>query len=257
MKPLNNILLLFLLTISANAKSINIHINNIKMGQGDEISKYDTVTLHYKGWLSNGVLFDDTYQRNKPIVVTRGTSKILPGWELALNDMKVGGIREFTVPPSLAFGKHGVPGVIPKNETLKFLIEVIATKKPPFTSINKLQLETLMKTESIYLIDIRREDEWISTGVIKDSILLTAFDKHDQFNKSFRQDLDGLIQPNSKIVLICRSGRRTGLIARALVEQAGFKNVFNLADGINGWKEVGGKLTRSCPKLDYGSTCSD
>ena len=89
------------------------------------------------------------------------------------------------------------------------------------------------------ILDIRRPEEWLKTGVIKGSYKLTAFDKSGRFNRSFPPELSKISSPVEPIVIICRSGNRSSIIANMLAEQAGYRNVYNVAGGILKWIKTG------------------
>lgn len=82
------------------------------------------------------------------------------------------------------------------------------------------------------LVDIRKPEEWRSTGVIAGCYLLTFTDA----------DIDGwlaalarIAAPDDDLVLVCRSGRRTGIILDFLHSQTPYRQAQHLADGILGW----------------------
>ena len=89
-------------------------------------------------------------------------------------------------------------------------------------------------------IDIRREEEWKETGVLKGSHKITAFTKdgkiHPEFPKKF---FDLITDIDTPILLYCRTGNRTGVLGKALIDQIGQTNVNHLSDGIVGWKKQG------------------
>lgn len=100
-----------------------------KFGKGDEVKVGDVVTVHYKGWLSDGTVFDTSRRGSgDPLVFRVGMGEVIRGWDEGLVGMKVGGIRELTIPPDLAYGSRQV-GPIPANSTLHFEVEVMDTKR--------------------------------------------------------------------------------------------------------------------------------
>jgi FKBP-type peptidyl-prolyl cis-trans isomerase len=118
---------------------------DVKLGGGQLPRKSWLIVLHYKAY-ANGELFEDTYERNKPIVTLYGsrpfTGGLNKGVELALSTMKAGGQRVVTIPPELGFGEKGavlrptlhVPGKdgrIPGNSTLKYELELVRVSIPP------------------------------------------------------------------------------------------------------------------------------
>lgn len=86
------------------------------------------------------------------------------------------------------------------------------------------------------LVDIRREEEWHSTGIVQGSHLLTFFaaDGSSQPAEWLTQ-LDRLVPAEQPLALICRTGYRTGLICDFLVEVSKREKIYNLTRGIFGW----------------------
>jgi rhodanese-related sulfurtransferase len=84
-------------------------------------------------------------------------------------------------------------------------------------------------------VDIRRSVEWDQTGVVPKSILLTFFDKKGNYNfDKWYENLRLKINDGKPIILICRSGRRTRIIAEMMNKK--FDNViYNAKYGINSW----------------------
>lgn len=91
---------------------------DIQPGTGAEAKKGDTVSVQYSGWLTNGKLFDSS--RGRPFTFTIGAGQVIKGWEEGVAGMKIGGKRQLKIPPELAYGAGGYPGVIPPNSTLIF-----------------------------------------------------------------------------------------------------------------------------------------
>lgn len=93
-------------------------------GQGESPRADDTVLVHYEGRLSDGTVFDSSYQRGQPAVF--GVSDVIPGWTEGLQLMRPGGKARFTIPPQLGYGASGAGGVIPPNSVLVFDVELLA-----------------------------------------------------------------------------------------------------------------------------------
>lgn len=96
-------------------------------GKGASPKKDDVVKVHYKGTLTNGEQFDSSYDRGQPAEFPVGG--VIPGWTEALQLMKVGGKAKLFIPPELAYGPSGRPG-IPPNSVLLFDVELIEIVKP-------------------------------------------------------------------------------------------------------------------------------
>ena len=98
----------------------------LKEGKGKSPKSSDTVTVHYEGKLTNGTDFDSSYTRGKPTQFK--VNAVIKGWTEALVSMKKGSKWEIFIPPELAYGSKGVPGVIPPNSVLIFKVELIKVK---------------------------------------------------------------------------------------------------------------------------------
>ncbi|PIJ51228.1 FKBP-type peptidyl-prolyl cis-trans isomerase FkpA [Erwinia sp. OLTSP20] len=96
-----------------------------KAGTGDEPKDSDTVVVNYKGTLIDGTEFDNSYTRGEPLSFR--LDGVIPGWTEGLKHVKKGGKIKLVIPPNLAYGKNGVPG-IPPNSTLVFDVELLDIK---------------------------------------------------------------------------------------------------------------------------------
>jgi len=99
--------------------------------------------------------------------------------------------------------------------------------------IDNEKLQSLIE-EGIPVVDVRRLDEWKTTGVIDGSHLLTFFDEKGQFDaEKWFGDLSGLINPEEPFVLICHSGARSLAVGDWLGKN--FDKVYNVKSGISSW----------------------
>lgn len=97
---------------------------DLVVGDGAEATASSTVTVHYSGrsW-SDGSTFDSSWLRGEP--ATFPLANLIPGWQVGIPGMKVGGTRLLIIPPDLGYGAQG-GGSIKPNETLVFVIELKA-----------------------------------------------------------------------------------------------------------------------------------
>ncbi len=97
----------------------------IQKGSGKQPQKGQLVSVHYKGQLTDGTVFDSSYKRNQPIEFPIGTGKVIPGWDEGIALLKEGDKARFVIPSELAYGNQGAGGVIPPGATLIFDVELV------------------------------------------------------------------------------------------------------------------------------------
>ncbi len=108
--------------------SEKVKMEDLKVGEGKEVKPGDTVSVNYKGTLTNGKQFDSSYDRGTPFETKIGVGAVIKGWDEGIVGMKVGGKRKLTVPPSLGYGPAGAGDSIPPNSTLIFEVELLSIK---------------------------------------------------------------------------------------------------------------------------------
>jgi len=98
---------------------------DISEGEGAAVEGGQTVSVHYTGWLTDGVKFDSSKDRDQPFQFPLGAGHVIKGWDEGVQGMKTGGVRKLMIPPQLGYGAHGAGGVIPPNATLVFEVELL------------------------------------------------------------------------------------------------------------------------------------
>lgn len=107
--------------------STGLQYGDIRVGCGATPRRGQIVTIEYSGWLSNGTLFDTSRTpARQAFSFPLAASRVIPGVDLGVATMRVGGKRRLVVPPFLAYGPQGVPPVIPPSATLIFDVELIS-----------------------------------------------------------------------------------------------------------------------------------
>jgi FKBP-type peptidyl-prolyl cis-trans isomerase len=97
------------------------------VGAGPQPKPGDDILVNYTGRFLNGKIFDSSVGR-APFELHLGQGQVIKGWDEGLATMHVGGKRKLTIPPNLAYGAAGYPGVIPPNSTLTFDVELLKIK---------------------------------------------------------------------------------------------------------------------------------
>jgi FKBP-type peptidyl-prolyl cis-trans isomerase FklB len=98
----------------------------LEHGSGDSPGAEDTVTVHYRGSLTDGSEFDSSYRRGQP--ATFAVNRVIAGWTEALQLMREGDKWQLFIPPGLAYGERGAGSRIPPNSALVFEVELIDVK---------------------------------------------------------------------------------------------------------------------------------
>ena len=107
-----------------------VKTTDIKVGTGDEVSNSEFIdyAAYYVGWLKDGTVFDSSFddfsnptKLKSPLI---GNASMIEGWKMGIVGMKIGGIREISIPSQLAYGDQD-NGDIPANSSLKFIVMLI------------------------------------------------------------------------------------------------------------------------------------
>ena len=120
---------------------------------------------------------------------------------------------------------------------IKFIFCFLITIKLAFAEIVDVNNEqiTELSNSNIPIVDVRRSSEWQQTGIVPNSILLTFFDEEGDYNyHQWYEKLRLEIDESKPVILICRSGKRSKIIAQMMNEN--FDHViYNAKRGIISW----------------------
>lgn len=104
---------------------------DVKVGDGTEAKLGDTVSVLYVGRLQDGTVFDSSAaHNNEPLKFTLGAQGIIPGFQIGVNGMRVGGERLLSIPATLGYGAQDVKDpsgkiIIPANSTIIFDVQLV------------------------------------------------------------------------------------------------------------------------------------
>ncbi len=96
-------------------------------GHGRPVHNGDTVVVQDTGvvWRT-GTVFDSSWARGFPESFVLGSGQVIPGWEAGLGGLPVGSRVLLVLPPSLGYGQAGNPPDVRANDTLVFVIDILA-----------------------------------------------------------------------------------------------------------------------------------
>jgi peptidylprolyl isomerase len=114
-------------TVPAGQPPVELTVEDLHEGTGAEAAAGSNVSVHYVGvsW-SNGQQFDSSWDRGDHFRFRLGAGQVISGWDSGVAGMRVGGRRRLTIPPHLGYGSRGAGGVIKANETLVFVVDLVA-----------------------------------------------------------------------------------------------------------------------------------
>lgn len=117
-------------TTGTSTPAQQVQGQEVKVGTGAEAKPGMVVTVEYVGKLTDGTVFDSSESHKQPLVFTLGSQGIIPGFQIGVNTMKVGGERLLAIPPALAYGDQKF-GIIPPNSTLIFDVKLTKVEAAP------------------------------------------------------------------------------------------------------------------------------
>lgn len=110
---------------------------DLKKGDGDKIedgTQNIDYSAYYIGWLSDGTIFDSSLNNTSNPTALKfpltGSTSMIQGWLEGISGMRIGGVREITIPSVLGYGETD-NGVIPANSPLKFIVMLVPLKEEP------------------------------------------------------------------------------------------------------------------------------
>jgi FKBP-type peptidyl-prolyl cis-trans isomerase len=106
--------------------STKVIMDKVIEGDGKTIPKKgNVVTVHYTGTLPDGSVFDSTELRKKPFKFRVDSGEVIKGWDEGIKNMSKGERSKMTIPPQLAYGEKGFPGLIPGRTSITFEVTLL------------------------------------------------------------------------------------------------------------------------------------
>lgn len=141
----------------ASANSNGVQTRDLLKGTGEKLGEDDTDYLaYYIGWCADETIFDSSLDNTKsPASFNKALNAslgMIEGWNVGVIGMRLGGVREITVPGELAYGDSmEICGGY--NKPLKFLVMVVANEDPLKTVASELDIAYLKLQYANYGID--------------------------------------------------------------------------------------------------------
>ncbi|KAL2498779.1 Photosynthetic NDH subunit of lumenal location 4 [Abeliophyllum distichum] len=109
---------------------------DLDVGSGEEVPFAQLINIHYTARFADGIVFDSSYKRARPLTMRLGMGKVIKGLDQGIlggggvPPMQVGGKRKLQIPPHLAYGPEPAGCFsgdcnIPANATLVYDIKFV------------------------------------------------------------------------------------------------------------------------------------
>ena len=131
------------------------------------------------------------------------------------------------------------------NLTIAFFILLFSTQLfAEIIEVDNNKIKILMES-GVPLIDIRTENEWYETGVIRQSHLITFFDIEGKSNvEKWMFELEKIASKKDSVIIICRSGRRSRIVSNFLDQEVNFSNIYHATNGMISWIDSKNKIVK-------------
>lgn len=116
--------------------------------------------------------------------------------------------------------------------------------EPPYSNVDNAQLKALL-AQGVPIYDVRRPEEWRSTGVVAGSRKLTFVDGSGRLDPDFIPTFTREVGREQPVIIICRTGNRTESLAWELMQKMGYTRVYNVRDGISRWISAGNPVVKN------------
>lgn len=130
---------------------------------------------------------------------------------------------------------------LPRSIPLLFSALLLAASpaRAEVVHVDNVEFQRLLK-DGVKVVDIRTPGEWRQTGVVAGSRLVQFVDERGRVDPDvFAQQLNAAVPAAEPVILICRSGNRTGKAAQLLSSKYPQRKIYNVRDGLIGWNKAG------------------
>lgn len=129
--------------------------------------------------------------------------------------------------------------IAPPSIALALALAVVSAADAEVVHVGNAELQDLLR-QGVTIVDIRTPGEWRQTGVVAGSQLVQFVDEKGRVDfDAFAHQIDAVADPAKPVVLICRSGNRTGKAAQMLDARTPQRRIYNVREGLVGWNKAG------------------
>ena len=229
----------------SHAQPADLVIEDQVIGEGELAVRHARISVHYTGRLEDGTKFDSSVDRNQPFQFLLGVGQVIQGWDQGFAGMRVGGKRRLTIPSHLAYGEQG-QGTIPPNATLVFEVELLGVLPPPYETLTPAQVADEAGGENTMIVDIRNDKVARESGVIDNSVVISAFAEDGGILPDFRERLIAGVPTDKRVIIVDGDGVIAADLA-LLMGNAEWSEVGYLDGGIEAWQKAEQKLRGYSP----------
>jgi FKBP-type peptidyl-prolyl cis-trans isomerase len=106
-----------------------LRYQELEIGGGEAAESGKVAVIHFTAWLDDdgtkGAPYFDTREQGEPVAFKVGTDNVMPGWNIGVAGMRVGGKRLLMIPARLGYGAKGVAELVPPHADLIFEVELV------------------------------------------------------------------------------------------------------------------------------------
>jgi peptidylprolyl isomerase len=114
------------ISVPPGSPPTQLETKDLIVGTGPAVKAGDKATVQYVGVAySSKQIFDSSWSRGQPFQFALGAGTVIPGWDIGVVGMQVGGRREIIIPPNLAYGAQSPGSGIAANDTLIFIVDLV------------------------------------------------------------------------------------------------------------------------------------
>jgi FKBP-type peptidyl-prolyl cis-trans isomerase len=160
-------------SIKADEKQDSLALDNgikitwYKHGDGEKLTKGDVIKIDYRNKLEDGTVYDGNHLVKKPYLpFVVGWNQQTPGWDIAMDYLRIGDDVDIFIPAKLARGEKGIKGVVPPNANNLLSLRILG-KMNPLTEVQGVKIfkvdERKNPGDSVEMKDEVYMDYWAST----------------------------------------------------------------------------------------------